>query len=77
VPEAVTVLVDASLETIRRRLIARGVNTQEQIDERLGNAARVQAYRKFYDYVVTNEEGVLNEADAFLRGLVASRPHHT
>src|SRR3954469_22276197 len=32
VPEAVTVLVDASLETIRRRLIARGVNSQEQID---------------------------------------------
>ena len=35
VPEAVTILVDASLETIRRRLIARGLNTQEQIDERL------------------------------------------
>jgi guanylate kinase len=76
-PEAVTILVDASLETIRRRLIARGVNTQEQIDERLSNAARVQHYRKFYDYVVTNEEGVLNEAEAFLRGVVASRAHHT
>ncbi len=73
VPEAVTILVDASLETIRRRLIARGVNTPEQIDERLANAARVQHYRKFYDYVVTNEEGVLNEAEAFLRNLVASR----
>jgi guanylate kinase len=72
-PEAVTVLVDASLETIRRRLVARGVNTPEQIDERLGNAARVQAFRRFYDYVVTNEEGVLNEAEAFLRNLVASR----
>jgi guanylate kinase len=76
-PEAVTILVDASLETIRRRLIVRGVNTQEQIDERLSNAARVQHYRKFYDYVVTNEEGVLNEAEAFLRGVVASRAHHT
>ena len=73
VPEAVTILVDASLETIRRRLIARGLNTQEQIDERLSNAARVQNYRKFYDFVVTNEEGVLNEAEAFLRNLVASR----
>jgi guanylate kinase len=76
VPEAVTVLVDASLETIRRRLVARGVNTPEQIDERLGNAARVQTYRKFYDFVVTNEEGVLNEAESFLRGLIASRAHH-
>ena len=73
VPEAVTILVDASLETIRHRLIARGVNTQEQIDERLSNAARVQQYRKFYDYVVTNEEGVLNEAEAFLRNLISSR----
>lgn len=69
-PEAVTILVDASLETIRHRLIARGVNTAEQIDERLANAARVQNYRKFYDYVVTNEEGVLNEAEAFLRNLI-------
>ncbi|HUK32701.1 MAG TPA: hypothetical protein VLV86_02255 [Vicinamibacterales bacterium] len=74
-PEAVTILVDASLETIRRRLIVRGVNTQEQIDERLSNAARVQGYRRFYDYVVTNEEGVLNEAEAFLRVVVASRAH--
>ena len=76
VPEAVTVLVDASLETIRRRLIARGVNTQEQIDERLGNAARVQEFRKFYDYVVTNEEGALTEAESYLRNLVASKSGH-
>src|SRR5947199_126821 len=72
-PEAVTILVDASLETIRRRLVARGVNTPEQIDERLGNAARVQEFRKFYDYVVTNEEGVLNEAETYLRNLIASK----
>src|SRR5690349_3693136 len=76
-PEAVTILVDASLDTIRRRLIARSVNTQEQIDERLANASRVQNYRKFYDYVVTNEEGVLNEAEAFLRNLIASKSART
>ena len=76
VPEAVTVLVDASLETIRRRLIARGVNTPEQIEERLGNAARVQEFRKFYDYVVTNEEGALTEAESYLRNLVASKAGH-
>jgi guanylate kinase len=72
-PEAVTILVDASLDTIRRRLIARGVNTAEQIDERLGNAGRVQLFRKFYDYVVTNEEGGLTEAETYLRHLIASR----
>ncbi len=73
VPEAVTILVDASLETIRRRLLARGLNTDEQIAERLGNAARVQQFRKFYDYVVTNEQGALTEAETYLRSLVASR----
>ena len=73
VPEAVTILVDASLETIRRRLLGRGLNTEEQIAERLGNAARVQQFRKFYDYVVTNEEGALTEAETYLRSLVASR----
>jgi guanylate kinase len=72
-PEAVTILVDASLDTIRHRLIARGVNTPEQIEERLSNAARVQNYRKFYDYVVTNEEGGLMEAETFLRHLISSR----
>jgi guanylate kinase len=72
-PEAVTILVDASLETIRRRLVSRGVNTPEQIEERLGNAARVQQYRRFYDYVVTNEEGGLVEAETYLRNLVTSR----
>jgi guanylate kinase len=72
-PEAVTVLVDASLETIRRRLVARGMNTPEQIEERLGNAAGVPSYRKFYDFVVTNEEGHLSEAETFLRNLISSR----
>ena len=73
VPEAVTILVDASLDTIRHRLIARGVNTTEQIEERLGNARRVQDFRTFYDYVVKNEEGGLAEAEAKLRELIASR----
>ena len=73
VPEAVTILVDASLDTIRRRLIARGVNTSEQIEERLTNAARVQDFRNFYDHVVTNEEGGLGAAEATLRSLISSQ----
>src|SRR5215470_15485773 len=72
-PEAVTILVDASLDTIRHRLIARGVNTTEQIEERLSNAARVEDFRRFYDYVVSNEEGGLDAAEAQLRRLIASQ----
>ena len=76
VPEAVTILVDAPLATIRQRLIARGVNTPEQIEERLTNAARVEAYRPYYDYVVRNDDGTLNTAEDFLRSLVLSRTPH-
>jgi guanylate kinase len=72
-PEAVTILVDASLDTIRQRLITRGVNTPEQIEERLSNAARVETYRPFYDYIVKNEDGVLTEAETYLRQLISSR----
>ncbi len=77
VPEAVTILVDASLDTIRRRLVARAVNTPEQIEERLFNAARVQEFRGLYDHVVTNEEGGLAGAETFLRNLIASRSART
>lgn len=76
-PEAVTILVDASQETIRQRLISRGVNTPEQIEERLANAARVQSYRPLYDHVVTNEEGSLREAEKFLRDLIHSKSVQT
>ena len=76
-PEAVTILVDAPLATIRQRLIARGVNTPEQIEERLANAARVETYRPFYDHVVRNDDGTLREAQEFLRGLVLARTAHT
>ena len=72
-PEAVTILVDASLDTIRHRLIARGVNTPEQIEERLSNAARVEHYRSLYDHVIRNEAGGLAEAETTLRKLIASR----
>lgn len=76
-PEAVTILVDAPLATIRQRLIARGVNSREQIDERLANAERVESYRPFYDYIVRNDDGTLREALDFLRGLVLARAAHT
>ena len=76
-PEAVTILVEAPLDSIRQRLIARGVNTPEQIEERLTNAARVDAYRAFYDYVVRNDDGTLTEAQEFLRALVLSRTART
>jgi guanylate kinase len=76
-PEAVTILVDAPLTSIRQRLIARGLNTQEQIDERLTNAGRVELFRPFYDYVVRNDDGTLTQAQEFLRTLILSHRAHS
>ena len=73
-PEARTVLIDAPLATIRERLERRGANTTEQIDERLGNARRVHAYRRFYDHVVVNDDGDLEGAKHRLLEIVRSRP---
>ena len=57
----------------RSAFVSRGMNTPEQIEERLANAARVAAYRPLYDYVVTNEEGTLGQAEQFLRELILRR----
>ncbi|HEX8582405.1 MAG TPA: hypothetical protein VF640_08750 [Acidimicrobiales bacterium] len=61
-PEAVTLLITAPREDLATRLLQRGVNTPEQIEERLGNAAKVEHYRPYYDHVVVNSEGRLDEA---------------
>jgi guanylate kinase len=71
-PEAVTLLITAPREDLARRLLQRGVNTPEQIEERLGNAAKVDAYRPHYDHVVVNAEGRLDEALAEARAAIAS-----
>jgi predicted adenylyl cyclase CyaB len=72
-PEAVTILVDAPLEAIRKRLIARGSNTREQIEERLANAETVASLRSYYDYVVTNDEDMLEQAELTIREIIRTR----
>jgi guanylate kinase len=72
-PEAVTLLITAPREELARRLLQRGVNTPEQIEERLGNAEKVDAYRPYYDHVVVNAEGRLDDALAEARAAVAGR----
>jgi guanylate kinase len=70
-PEAVRVLVDAPLSTIERRLRARGHNTQEQIDERLGNARLIDAYRPYYHHIINNDDGLFDASVAQLRRIVS------
>lgn len=69
-PEAVTILIEASDETLRRRLVARGYNRTEEIEERLDNARKVKFYEGFYDHVVQNDEGMLEQAEDQIAAIV-------
>ncbi|MFQ6042042.1 MAG: CYTH domain-containing protein [Candidatus Poribacteria bacterium] len=71
-PEAITILVNASVTTIRNRLEARGANTREQIEERVENARTVDAYKGFYDYVIDNDDGMLDQAEASIKRIIKS-----
>jgi predicted adenylyl cyclase CyaB len=72
-PEAVTILVHAPMETLRKRMIARGLNKEEQIEERLGNARTVELYLEYYNHVVENEDGALESARAQIMNIVKSK----
>jgi guanylate kinase len=69
-PEAVRILVDAPLPTIERRLRTRGYNTEEQIQERLGNAKLIDAYRPYYDHVINNDDGLFDTSVSHLRRII-------
>jgi guanylate kinase len=60
-PEAKIILTIASQDTLRRRLIARGIHNPEQLTERLGNARRFSGHNEIYDLVVSNEDGQLDD----------------
>jgi adenylate cyclase class 2 len=74
-PEAVTILIEASPDTLRRRLLARGYNRTEEIEERLENARKVKFYAGFYDHVVQNDEGMLEGAEEQIAAIISgNRP---
>jgi len=53
----VLIFVKAPIEIIRRRLIARGQNTPEDIEVRVNLAQKILLNEKYYDYSVENVEG--------------------
>jgi guanylate kinase len=69
-PEARLVLVEASADTLRKRLTQRGTNTEEQIDERLTNAVALASKPDTYDLIVRNEDGGLDAAVTAIRELL-------
>lgn len=65
IPNSFGVFLNASIPTIKQRLEARGTHTDEQIEERLGNAHKVKQYMADYNLVIKNEnrsiQSVTNE----------------
>jgi guanylate kinase len=56
-PGAVLIFITADLASIRKRLINRGQNTLEEIEDRLKIAEEEIKQIKYYDYVVENPDG--------------------
>ncbi|MBZ5622190.1 MAG: CYTH domain-containing protein [Acidobacteriia bacterium] len=71
-PAAITILVDAPLDTLRRRLMDRGFNSPEQIQERLDNAAVARFYKPYYDHVIQNDDGMLDATESEMSRIIAS-----
>ena len=79
-PEALTIFImPPSVESLRRRLVARGTETPEQREIRLRNAEIEMAAAPEYDYVVVNEDGKIDETADQVSEIIkkeAKRPRH-
>jgi guanylate kinase len=61
-PEAVSIFLTASSpDELRRRLIARGADTAEQVDIRLRTASEEMKHVPEFDYLVINADGRLED----------------
>jgi len=69
-PEATTILIQAPLATIEKRLQDRGYNDEKQIAERLGNARTARLYHQYYDHVLENRDGHLEQTIARFHNII-------
>lgn len=68
-PDAVFVFIaPPSIEALRERLIGRGTETMEVIEQRVAQAERELSYAEQYDYIVVND--VLEDAIADFKAIV-------
>lgn len=55
--KALSVFIQApSIEELRRRLIFRGTDSEEEIEKRVGKAAEEMTYADKFDYILTNDD---------------------
>ena len=56
-PDATFIFIaPPSIEELKRRLLKRGTETLEVIEERVAQAERELSYAKYYDYVIVNDD---------------------
>ena len=65
-PDCVTIFLMAPLEMLEKRLYEKNAHTEEQIQERLENAAKAFSKAPYYDYVIPNRQGQLEKAASHL-----------
>jgi guanylate kinase len=76
-PEALTIFIQPPpLDTLRRRLVARGSESPESLELRLRNAEIEMAAAPEYDHVVINEEGKLAETVRQVAEIVRKEAAH-
>ena len=63
-------LIPGSLEELTQRLEGRQTETEEELQRRLDDARKELAEQHWYDYLVTNRDGHLQEAVDCLRAIV-------
>src|SRR5262245_25319381 len=76
IPASLCILIDAPLDVIERRLRRRGLNSEEQVQERLQNAAAAKLISHQYDYVLHNAEDKLEESYAALKKYLQEKRMH-
>jgi len=71
VPNAIFIfLTPGSLEDLAQRLADRQTETEEELQRRLADARTELAEQHWYDYVIYNQQGHLQEAVDYLRAIM-------
>src|SRR5260370_22349770 len=63
-------LIPGSLEELTQRLTGRQTETEEELRRRLADARKELAEQHWYDYLITNRDGHLQEAEHYLRPIM-------
>jgi len=78
VPEAIFIfLVPSSLEELEQRLTDRQTESEPELMRRLADARKELAQQHWYDYIVVNRQGHLEEAVDLLRAIMLAEHART